>query len=428
MEKVKVGMLGYGTIGRGVFEIMKMNRAYITANSGKVIEISRVLVRDVEKNQEPLLSDPTFTTSIDDIINDGSIQIVVELMGGEEPATEYMLRALRAGKHVVTANKLAVAVGGDKLIGAAREMDRHFFYEASVGGGIPIIRQINESLNANRIESIAGIINGTSNYILTKMSKQGKSFEEALALAQQKGYAEADPTSDVGGFDAVYKLAIMTSLSFFTTVDYRDIYREGIEKVTAEDIEYAKRFGYVIKLLAIAKLHGKQLELRVHPAMVRSDHPMANINNSYNAIYIVGNAVDDIMISGKGAGAMPTGSAVVSDIISIVKGEPIVEGVGVPKRELGVMDIGETYMQYYIRLTVRDAAGVLAEISSVFARHQVSICTLVQEKMEGDLAQLIFTTHFTKEGSLRQAVEAIEKLDVVEQVSSLIRIEELAKE
>jgi len=249
-----------------------------------------------------------------------------------------------------------------------------------------------------------------------------------LALAQQKGYAEADPTSDVGGFDAVYKLAIMTSLSFFTTVDYRDIYREGIEKVTAEDIEYAKRFGYVIKLLAIAKLHGKQLELRVHPAMVRSDHPMANINNSYNAIYIVGNAVDDIMISGKGAGAMPTGSAVVSDIISIVKGEPIVEGVGVPKRELGVMDIGETYMQYYIRLTVKDAAGVLAEISSVFARHQVSICTLVQEKMEGDLAQLIFTTHFTKEGSLRQAVEAIEKLDVVEQVSSLIRIEELAKE
>ncbi|MDR2654565.1 MAG: homoserine dehydrogenase [Oscillospiraceae bacterium] len=429
MEKVKIAMLGFGTIGRGVYKVMNDNRAYITSNSGKVVELSRILVRPAEKDTDELRDNPVFTTDINDIINDGSLQIVIELMGGEQPATDFMLRALKAGKHVVTANKLALAKNGHVLLGTARNVNLRFEYEASVGGGIPIIRLINESFNANKAESIIGIINGTSNYILSRMTKSGMDFDEALKTAQKKGYAEADPASDVGGHDAVYKLAIMSSLAFSTEVNYQDIYREGMDRVSAQDIKNAARFGYVIKLLAIAREVDKKMELRVHPAMIPEDHPMANISGSYNAIYITGNAVDDIMISGKGAGSMPTASAVVSDVINIVKGQPPVPGVGEPRRRLAVIPIEETLSRRYLCLRVADAPGVLALIAAILGGRGVSISQMVQEQIKSDEgagseASLIFITHPTLEGSFCAAVREILALDCVKEVSSNIRIEE----
>ncbi|HEY8803892.1 MAG TPA: homoserine dehydrogenase, partial [Clostridium sp.] len=278
MEKVKIAILGFGNVGTGVWKILQENKKEIMKRSNCQIEVAKILVNDINKKRDFDISKEILTDNIDDIINDESIKIVVELVGGRDEAKQYMIRAMKAKKHIVTANKLVIANWGEELFKIAEEENVLFYYEASVAGGIPIIREINESLTANRIQQIIGIINGTTNYVLSKMTLDGLSFEQALKEAQEKGYAEADPTSDVDGYDAVYKLAIMASLSFGTKVDHDCIYREGISKISAVDIEYAKKFGYTIKLLAIAKEENNKLELRVHPTLIPSSHPMANVN------------------------------------------------------------------------------------------------------------------------------------------------------
>lgn len=426
MKKVKIALLGLGSVGQGVWKILSRNRDEVIMNCGYEVEVSRILVRDIDKPRGVNVPKEILTTSIDDILKDKDIKIVVELMGGAEPAREYMLRAMKCKKHVVTANKLVLATQGEELFSTAEKEGVLFYYEASVGGGIPIIREINESLTANKIEKIVGIINGTTNYILTKMTQEGMDFNDALKEAQEKGYAEADPTSDVEGYDAAYKLAIMASLSFGTKVDYNSIYREGISKVEAVDIEYANKFGYTIKLLVIGKEKDNKLELRVHPAMVPKNHPIANVNDSYNAIFIKGNAVGDLMLYGRGAGDLPTGSAVVGDIISILRNNVDLSTLTAKKNNLKpkkVQDASENKSSYYIRLDVKDQPGILGEIAAVLGKNDISVLSITQNVKSMDSASMVFMTHETQEGNINKSIKAIKTLDKVNNVDNIIRIE-----
>jgi homoserine dehydrogenase len=426
MKKIKIALLGLGNVGQGVWKILNTNKKEIMMNCGYEIEVSKILVRDVNKPRGVVVPKGILTDNAEEILEDDSIKIVVELMGGAEPARTNMLRAMRFKKHVVTANKLVLATQGTELFDTAEKEGVLFYYEASVGGGIPIIREINESLTANKIEKLFGIINGTTNYILTKMTLEGMGFDEALKEAQQKGFAEADPTSDVEGFDAAYKLAIMSSLSFGTKVNLDSVYREGIRNIKAVDIEYARKFGYVIKLLAIGKEADNRLELRVHPTMVPSSHPIANVNDSFNAIFIKGNAVGDLMLYGRGAGELPTGSAVVGDIISILRNNVDLATVTAIKNNLPpkkVQDYRENISGYYVRLDVKDEPGVLGEIAAILGRNDVSILTVTQDIKSQNSVSLVFITHEAKEGSILKSVESIKVLDKVNGVESIIRIE-----
>jgi homoserine dehydrogenase len=426
MKKVKMALLGLGNVGQGVWKILNKNKKEIMMNCGYEIEVSKILVRDIHKNRGIEVPKEILTTNIEDIFEDDSIKIVVELMGGSEPAKEYMLRAMKCKKHVVTANKLVLATQGEELFQTAEKEGVLFYYEASVGGGIPIIREINESLTANKIEKLVGIINGTTNYILTKMTQEGKGFDEALKEAQAKGYAEADPTSDVDGHDAAYKLAIMASLSFGTKVDLGSIYREGIRKISAVDIEYANKFGYVIKLLAVGKDVSNKLELRVHPTMVPKNHPIANVNDSFNAIFIKGNAVGDLMLYGRGAGDLPTGSAVVGDIISILRNNIDLAALTAYKNSLPpkfVQPSTANVSGYYIRLDVKDQSGILGEIAAELGKNNVSILTVTQDVRSEDSVSLIFITHETEEGNISKSIESIKNFSKVNNVENIIRIE-----
>ena len=424
MEQIKIALLGFGTIGGGVYTLLNENADIVAKNTGKQIIIKRVFVRESELERCRKIGGDIFTADIDDIFNDDEIRIVVELMGGEQPATEFMLRAMNAGKSVVTANKMAIAVNGREMSLTATKNNVHFCYEASVGGGIPIIKQITSSLGANRIQSIMGILNGTSNYILTKMTEKGMAFDDALKLAQKKGYAEADPTSDVGGYDAVYKLSILSTLAFGQYTDYEQIYRQGIEDISDEDIKFADGLGYVIKLLAVAKQDNEgKTELRVCPTMIPKSHPMASINGSYNAVYMMGNMVDDVMTTGKGAGARPTASAVVSDIMSIAMDGRIINTPGMTGENILLADSSQTQGHYYIRLLVDDKAGVLAEISGIFAQNDVGILSLTQQTNWEGQASIIFITHMTHEQDFRKSCDEIEKLDCVKAIANVIAIE-----
>ncbi|MBU3158475.1 homoserine dehydrogenase [Clostridium frigoris] len=426
MEKVKIAILGFGNVGTGVWKILQENRKEIMKRSNYDIEVAKILVNDISKKREIELPKGVLTNSIDDIINDDSIKIVVELIGGRDEAKEYMIRAMKAQKHIVTANKLVIANWGEELFKIAEEENILFYYEASVAGGIPIIREINESLTANRIEQIIGIINGTTNYILSKMTIDGISFEEALKEAQEKGYAEADPTSDVDGFDAVYKLAIMASLAFGTKVDHDCIYREGIRNISAVDIEYAQKFGYTIKLLAIAKEDNNKLELRVHPTLIPSNHPMANVNDAFNAILIKGNAVGELMLYGKGAGDLPTGSAVVGDIISILRNNvkpSDLKAISGEEDFKEVKNSDENESEFYIRLNVKDRAGVLGDTAKIFGKNNVSITSLTQDVVHKEYVLLAFITHKSSEKNIRESLKKIEELENVNEIESIIRIE-----
>ncbi|MCB2357445.1 homoserine dehydrogenase [Clostridium estertheticum] len=426
MEKVKIAILGFGNVGTGVWKILQENRKEIMKRSNYDIEVAKILVSDISKKRDIELPKGLLTNNIDDIINDDSIKIVVELIGGRGQAKEYMIRAMKAKKHIVTANKLVVANWGEELFKIAEEENVLFYYEASVAGGIPIIREINESLTANRIEQIIGIINGTTNYILSKMTNDGISFDEALKEAQDKGYAEADPTSDVDGFDAVYKLAIMASLAFGTKVDHDCIYREGIRNISAVDIEYAQKFGYTIKLLAIAKEENNKLELRVHPTLIPSNHPMANVNDAFNAILIKGNAVGELMLYGKGAGDLPTGSAVVGDIISILRNNvkpSDLKAISGEEDFKEVKNSDENESEFYIRLNVKDRAGVLGDTAKIFGKNNVSITSLTQDVVHKEYVLLAFITHKSSERNIRESLKKIKELENVNEIESIIRIE-----
>lgn len=430
MKKVKIALLGLGNVGRGVWTILKENEEEIAKRSGFKVEIAKILVRDKNKQRGVEVPDEIVTTDFNDILNDDSIKIVVEVMGGIEPAREYMLKCMGKKKQIVTANKMLIATGGDELFHKADEEGVMFNYEASVAGGIPIIQAINESLTGNKILQLYGIINGTTNFILSKMQLEGSKFDHILKEAQEKGYAEADPTSDIEGFDAQYKLAILASLAFGTKVDVDNVYREGITKVTDVDMEYAKTFGMVIKLLSIVKDTDGKLELRVHPTMIPETHPLANVYDSFNAVFIKGNAVGDLMFYGRGAGDLPTGSAVVADIVSIIRTNIDFNNPNsVVKNNLWnkeSLPMSQVKSKYYIRLTVVDRPGVLGDITAILGKQDVSLRSVIQkgEIKNEEKVDLVLVTHLTIEDNMNKSLEEISKLDAVQGIDSLIRIED----
>ena len=433
MKKIKIALLGLGNVGRGVYKILHQNKEEIIKRSGYEIEISKILVRDLKKGRGVDVSEDILTTDFEEILNDDSIKIVVEVMGGIEPAREYMLKAMEAKKHIVTANKMLLATEGNEVFEKAEEMGVMFQYEASVAGGIPIINGINENLTANKINELYGIVNGTTNYILSKMELEQLEFDSVLQEAKEKGYAEADPTSDIEGYDAQYKLAILASLAFGTKVDIKDVYREGITKIKPIDMKYASDFGMSIKLLAIAKDKDGKIELRVHPTMIPETHPLANVYDSFNAIFINGNAVGDLMFYGRGAGDMPTGSAVVSDIISILRKNIDTKNENpVVKDNLwnkNVKSIDDVESRYYIRLTVQDKPGVLGQITTIFGSNRVSLKSVIQKGRKHDdtlEVTLVLITHKTKEALINDSIDKLHDLRSIKSVENIIRIEDFS--
>jgi len=426
METVKIGLLGFGNVGTGVYKILQENGPEIAHREGLNIEIKKILVRDIHKRRSMDIDKAMFTNSIDDIINDPEISIVAEFIGGTEPAREYILKALEKGKTVVTANKEVLAKHWSELEKTARENGAGLYYEASVAGGIPVIKVFRESLQANRVYEIMGIINGTTNYILTKMSEEGRDFADILADAQKLGYAEPDPTSDIEGYDAMYKLSILASLGFHARIHLDSIYREGISGITVDDIKYGKELGFAVKLLAIAKKQGTNIEARVHPTFIPLDHPLASVRDSFNAIFVKGDSVGNLMLYGRGAGDLPTGSAIVSDIISachqkgrhayttFYNGDKLSE-------EINIVTDWET--EFFVRLTVRDKPGVLAKIAGIFGKHDVSMASVIQKGHSREEVPLIFVTHKAKELSMEKAINDIKCLDDVIKVENVIRVE-----
>ncbi len=422
MRSIKVGLLGYGNIGRGVWDILQTNNATITQNCGYEIELSKILV---QSHRDRGIAQELFTTDAYEILNNDEIEVVIELIGGLSPAKDYILRALNNKKHVITANKAVIATYGDELLKAAKEKGVYLYYEGSVAGGIPILDSIRESLAANKIQEIMGIINGTTNYILTKMTLEGSDFKTALAEAQAKGYAEADPTSDVEGFDASYKLSILSSLAFNTSLPVESIYREGISKITPIDIEYARELGFVIKLLAIGKQRADSIELRVHPTLIPAYHPLAAVNDVYNGIFINGNAVGNLMYYGKGAGSLPTGSAVVGDLIAILKKMSC--RYAAPSLAAGsqknLQSMEATESEYYIRVMVKDIPGVLGKIATLFGNSSVSLSTVIQKGEGETVVSLVFITHKTIESRIQEAIKEIENIKEVSEIANIIRVE-----
>ena len=424
-KTIKIGLLGSGTVGSGVVEVLKKNVDEISQKAGTEIEIKKILVRDLKKKR-PHLEGMELTDDINDILKDEDIDIIVELMGGLHPAREYMLRAMKAGKHVVTANKDVVAQFGKDMFDAAKENRVEFLFEASVGGGIPIITPLKESLTANRITEVMGIVNGTTNYMLTQMTNCGNDYETALREAQELGYAEANPAADVEGYDAARKVAILASLAFNTRVTLDDVSVEGITHITPQDIEYAKELGYVIKLLAIANDSEKGVDVRVHPAFLKKDHPLASVNDVFNAIFIKGNAIGEAMFYGQGAGSLPTASAVVADIITVAR--EIVKGIyaAVDCSAFQVKPfcpLEETESSYYIRLLVADQPGVLGTIATVFGDQGVSLKSVIQTQRVKDQAEIVVVTHHVYHKQLLKAEQVLLNLPVVTTISNVIRVE-----
>ncbi len=424
-KEIGVGLLGMGTVGRGVYRILNDNKAGIEQKVGVPIVIKKILVRDISKDRGMALSKGLLTTNISDLLDDPEIDIIVEVLGGVDLALEYALRALESGKSLVTANKDMIALHGKRLFEAADLSGRDLFFEASVAGGIPIIKHLKECLAANRITQLIGIINGTTNYMLSRMSKEGLGFQEALREAQSQGYAEADPSSDVEGYDAARKLTILASIAFNTRLRLDQVYVEGITRVTAEDIEYAANLNYVVKLLAIAREGSDGVEVRVHPALLPKNHPLAAVNDVYNAIFVTGDAVGDVMFYGRGAGELPTASAVVADVMNASRN--LVRNVSgmiscTCFEEKPVKPMGLTIAKYYLRLNVADKPGVLASIALIFGKHEVSLASVIQQTA-GESAELVLVTHKVLEKNLQDALLEIKELPVVNEVSNVIRVE-----
>jgi len=427
VESVKIGLMGLGTVGSGVVRLLEDNGSLIARKLGFPLEISKILVRDPQKPRAVEVDPSLLTSNPDDLLDNPQLPIVVEVMGGTSPAREYVLKALRRGKSVVTANKDLLALYGEELFQAAREGGGDLFFEASVGGGIPIIRPLKVCLAANRFKEVIGIVNGTTNYILTKMSREGREFQEALQEAQRLGYAEADPSADIEGDDAARKLAILASVAFNSRVTYPQVYREGIKNVAPQDILYAAELGYAVKLLAIAKDWGDRIEARVHPALIPFSHPLANVHDEFNAVFVVGDAAGELMFYGRGAGSLPTASAVVGDVMEAA----INYKQGIRGRILctcfyrkGIKPMEEVETSYYLRLLAEDRPGVLAQIARVFGEHKVSLASVIQKRLVGEFAELVFVTHLAREENMRRALKLLHHLPVVKAISCLLRVEE----
>ena len=424
---IKIALLGAGTVGSGVVRVLSENRREIAAKAGRAVEIKSVLVRDAGK-ERPELTGLHVTDDFETIVNDDEIQIVVELMGGMNPAYDYMTRAMRAKKHVVTANKDVVAVHGAELFALSAANNVDFLFEASVGGGIPIIMALREALTANRLSDVMGIVNGTTNYMLTKMTADAADFDTVLKEAQSLGYAEADPTADVDGLDAARKAAILASLAFNTEVSLSDVSVEGIRGIKPLDIEYARELGYVIKLLAVGRETADGVEARVHPAFLPSGHPLASVNGVYNAIFIKGNAIGEAMFYGQGAGSLPTASAVAADIVNAARDIISVKRRGVRVKtdtQKKILPAEETESGYYLRLWVDDQPGVWGTIATAFGNSSVSLKSVMQTKRSlPDYAEIVVITHQVARKKILQALDTLKGLAVVNDIKNVIRVEE----
>lgn len=425
--QINIGLIGLGVVGCGALKVLLENKGEIERKVGSRIEVIKIADKDLTSPRPVEFDRSILTSDVSDVLDNPDVDIVIELIGGVHPAKEFILRALRNGKHVVTANKELIAKEGSEILAEADSRSLDFYFEGSVGGGIPIIRPLKACLAANTILEVMGIVNGTTNYILTKMAHEGREFGDVLAEAQKAGYAEFDPTADIEGYDARYKIAILASIAFTSRIPLEDVFCEGITKITEYDIEYARELGYTIKLLAIAKRAGEKLEVRVHPTLIPLSHPLASVNDVYNGIYIKGDFVQDVMFYGRGAGSLPTGSAVAGDVIDIARNINHGSNGRIPctcfdKREIRSMD--EVESRYYIRLLVADRPKVLAAIAGVFGDHGVSIALMSQKGIQGDKAELVMVTHDVAEANFRRAIGQMAELPVVAEVCNWIRVEE----
>ena len=421
---IKVAILGAGTVGGGVVKLMSSQKEDLTGLIEAEIVVKKVLVKNLNK-ERPGFDRSLLTDSWEEIINDPEIEIIVELMGGIEPAKTYILEALAKGKQIITANKDLIAQYGDEVIAAAKATNSDLLYEAAVAGVIPIIRPLKQSLAGAEISEVMGIVNGTTNYILTKMSETGASYEEALAKATELGYAEADPTADVEGLDAGRKIAIMASIAFHSRVLFSQVYTEGITKITAEDIRYAKDFGYVIKLIGYARNTETGIEVKVHPMLIPESHPLAAVRDAYNAVFIHGDAIDDLTFMGRGAGEMPTASAVLADIVDAAR-DIMYDCCGFITtdcyKKLPVKDADECICKYFLRLQVEDKPGVLANIAQVLGNDNVSIAQVYQKPVNEGIAELVIITDSVLEKNFKDALKKFEDMSIVKEICGMIRV------
>lgn len=432
-DQINIGVIGFGTVGVGAVELLESNADWIAQRVGTPLVVKKVVDLDWSRQRAYTIRPDQQSTNVNDILDDPEIDIVIEAMGGVKPAKEFIASALKHRKSVVTPNKELIAKHGAELLNIASEANVDLAFEGAVGGGIPIIRPMKESLAGDRILRVVGIVNGTTNYILTAMTQEGRDFAEVLKDAQARGYAEANPTADVEGFDAMYKIAILSSIAYGTHIDISQIYHEGITKISGADIRYAKQLGYEIKLLAIGAMKQDALELRVHPAFVPNDHPLASVHGVFNAIFVQGDPVGDVMFYGRGAGSGPTGSAVVGDVIDCARN--ILRGAAgrVPCRcyqTLPIQPISEVETRYYMRTLVNDKPGVIGKMATTLGAHGVSLTSIFQPKHETEngnepngVAEIVWITHLVKEAKMQAAIQALSELDEVAEIANLIRVE-----
>jgi homoserine dehydrogenase len=429
MRTINVGLIGLGTVGGGVVEILNRHGEQFRTRAGVDVALVRCADRDSARAAALGIPADRFSTDAGDIIGDPAIDIVIELIGGTGAARDIVLDALAAGKSVVTANKALMATHGAEVMDAAAAHGVDIMFEASVGGGIPIIGPLKHSLVSNEVQAVYGIVNGTTNYMLTRMAEDGLDYDSALTEAQARGFAEADPTADVDGLDAAAKIAILASIAFNSRVTFADVPADGIRSITPEDIAYAREMGYAIKLVAIARRIGDGIDVRVHPTMLRAEHPLAKVSGVYNAIYVVGDAVGETMFFGEGAGSLPAASAVVGDVIEVARhiGRGCTGLIGCTCTEhLPVRDIADLETAYYVRLNVKDEPGVLATIAGIFGAAGVSLASVIQKRtVSSGHAEIVWVTHRAAERQVQAALEEIRASEVLESVGSVIRVEEL---
>ena len=437
MKPIKLGLLGFGTIGTGVIKVVQNNAAAIQQRLGRAVELARVVDRDLTTDRGVSLEPGVLSDDAEQMLNDPDIDVIIELIGGYEPARTFVLQALNNGKHVVTANKALLALHGEELLRTADENGVTLMFEAAVAGGIPILASIRENLCANNFSGIYGILNGTCNYILTRMTENQENFDAVLSDAQQLGYAEADPTFDIEGIDTAHKLAILVSMCFGTWIDFEQIYTEGITAISAQDIEFASQMGYQVKLLAIGKIDADTIEARVHPTMVPEGYPLADVRGVFNAVRLNGDFVGPVMQHGSGAGMEATASAVMGDVMSIARAidsgasrfTPSLGYAPAAMKTLPVKAMDDLIGRYYIRFMVEDAPGVLAQISKILGDFGISICSMIQSDKRADDPDtngvpIVMMTHDAREKNVRDALEQIEDLPIVKEKSMFIRIED----
>lgn len=430
-EQINIGVIGFGTVGVGAVQLLETNADWIAQRVGSRVVVKKVVDLDWTRPRAYTLQPAQQTTSVNDVLDDPEIDIIIEAMGGVKPAREFVASALTRRKSVVTPNKELIAKHGAELLNLASEANVDLMFEGAVGGGIPIIRPLKESLAGDTILRLVGIVNGTTNYILTAMTQEGRGFDEVLKDAQARGYAEADPTADVEGFDAMYKIAILASIAYGSHIDVQEVYHEGITKISAIDIRYAQQLGYEIKLLAIGANANGALDLRVHPAFVPKEHPLAAVHGVFNAIFVQGDPVGDVMFYGRGAGSGPTGSAVVGDVIDCARNINRGAAGRVPcrcYRALPIQPISEVRTRYYIRTKVKDQPGVIGQMATILGEHGVSLTSVFQPPHEdgaesNGLAEIVWITHLVQEAKVQSALAALQEVDVVDEIANVIRVE-----